>query len=107
MHPIEAFMKTCLDGGFTQMTFSDAFDARAVTAPVSPEFFPDCNAPATVVQKPFGDRSPWRAFTPDEDSKILALRAERVPMLAIARALGRNVKSVRNRYQRILDMGVV
>lgn len=102
MHPIEAVMKACLDGTFTQV---NPATGRSVTVVVPADYLPYHDRPPRA-DNGAANRSPRRMFTPDEDRRILALRAQRMTLPKIALALGRCPKSVFARWQRLRDNGV-
>lgn len=102
----ETALKSCLDGTFTRFTYSER-GTRVLTRTVARDFLPDYSALEQPEQSGVANRAPRRAFSAEEDSRILELVAAKTPMTQIASRMGRNPKSVAVRYARLLNAGVL
>jgi hypothetical protein len=101
----EHAIRHALDGTFTRYKYTDR-GTIAVTAVVARDFIPDYDAPPDQKQgrANAGRRLPWSA---EDDATIIELRSRRVPVKAVAKAIGRCAKAVGRRWHALMRAGVV
>jgi hypothetical protein len=100
---IEQIMKKALDGHFYSMGVAPGIEGKAVVRcrAVAPDYIPD-HRPSWLADMDGGEiHHNSLPFSPDQDEKLMQLRALGLRWRDVGIAIGRCVNNTRDRYQQI------